>query len=120
MFERLFAEIDIDDGNADLGQLFLIPGLIRGLLGLKVHDHDIGVQRNGLFDVECALLEAAKGRDVLHLRKFCGIGGIAFGRGLLKIIAPADDTGERIFAIQNCGKENLPALTQNNAVNRCL
>ena len=116
VLERLLAEVDVDDGDADLGQLLLVAGLVRGGLRLEVQDHHVGVERHGLFDVEGAVLEPAEGGDIGDLVKLLGVERVAFRRGLQQVVAPADHPPEGILAVQHGSKEDLAPFAQDDAV----
>ena len=68
VFHRLFAEVDIDQRDADLAEFFDIASFFRRGLGIDIHDDDVGLQRDRLLDVECAVLHAAKGRQLGDVR----------------------------------------------------
>ena len=100
VFNRVFAKIHIDDGNAELCQLVVVGGVFCGGFGLDVHQHYVRIKRSGLLYVKSAVFKAAKGGDRFNLWEAFGVTGIVVGIRLRKVFAPTDHVGKRSFRFE--------------------
>ncbi|MNY08043.1 hypothetical protein D3C86_1408730 [compost metagenome] len=114
IFHRLFAEIDVNQRNADLGELFDIACFFGRRLGVDIHQDHVRLQRNGLLDVEGAVLHAAESRQLGNLGIFGEIGGIGFRIGFRQIVAPANDVLERVFLVERSQEINLATFAEDD------
>jgi hypothetical protein len=114
----IVTEIDVHDGHAKRVELLDVACVLGGPLCFDIHQGHIGLERNGLLDVERAVFKAAERGDAGDPGKLAQVSGIRVRIRLDQILPPADHTLNRIFRVERRNQIKLAPFPQDPAAHR--